>query len=457
MSLISSVSGIRGTIGGFPGDCLSPVDIIAYVSSYARLLKEKHHRPKVILGRDARISGPIINGMVESCLLAMGLDVIQTGLSTTPTVEMAVVHHKANGGIILTASHNPKNWNALKLLNQDGEFISEADGLQIKQWSQEQKFEYATIEKLGSLSSDADSIACHVEKLLALPEICSSQIRKKNFRVIADCVNSTAAIALPQLFEALHVKYELLNSEMNGHFAHNPEPLPENLEQLMYACKTGFDLGIAVDPDVDRLALVDEQGTYFGEEYSLVLAADYILGLKTGNTVSNLSSSRALRDLTIAKGGKYAASAVGEVHVVRKMKETNAIIGGEGNGGIILPDLHYGRDALAGIALSLSQMATSGKPLSEIKRSYPSYFMFKDKITIADDVDFEVLKRMLSAHIPGGIPDQTDGLKIDFPDYWVHIRKSNTEPIVRIYSEARTMEKAESLCASFKNAIEKFN
>lgn len=456
MSLISSVSGIRGTIGGFPGDCLSPVDIIAHVSAFARLLKKDHPRPKVVLGRDARISGSLVNGLVESCLMAMGVDVVQTGLSTTPSVEMAVIHHRANGGIILTASHNPKNWNALKLLNQSGEFISEADGLQLKQWSVEQKFEYATIEHLGQQVTDEQSIERHIDALLSMPDICTELIRSKKFRVVADCINSTAAIALPPLFEALHVKYELLNSEMNGQFMHNPEPLPEHLEQLLKACKTGFDMGIAVDPDVDRLALVDENGSYFGEEYSLVLAADYMLGLRSGNTVSNLSSSRALRDLTHAKGGSYAASAVGEVHVVRKMKETNALVGGEGNGGIILPALHYGRDAIAGIAIALSHLAQSGKTLSELKRSYPAYSMFKDKVSLSDQIDFHELTLGLSRLIPGGIADWTDGLKIDFPDCWVHIRKSNTEPIVRIYSEAHNLDEARVLCDRFKNAIEHF-
>ena len=355
MSLITSVSGIRGTIGGFPGDNLSPLDLLKFTTAYVRLLKLKSKRPKVVIGRDGRMSGEIVSQFVCASLQALGVDVVQTGLSTTPTVEMAVPFHKADGGIILTASHNPKNWNALKLLNASGEFISAEEGIQILEWSQDTQIEYAEVDTLGHLEIDSQSIQRHIHAILNLPFIPVDEIRKKQFRIAADCINSTAALALPILFEALNIEFVLINKELTGDFIHDPEPLPQNLVELMNLMNSdNFDLGVAVDPDVDRLALVDENGLYFGEEYTLVCAADFMMQIKPGNAVSNLSSSRALRDLCARKNLGYFASPVGEVHVVKKMKETNACIGGEGNGGIILPDLHYGRDSLVGIALILS-------------------------------------------------------------------------------------------------------
>lgn len=456
MSLIASVSGIRGTIGGKSGINLSPVDLVKYSSAYARLLKQKSTRPKVVIGRDGRISGQMVSDLVSSTLQAMGIDIVQTGLSTTPTVEMAVTHHNADGGIILSASHNPKEWNALKLLNSKGEFISADEGNQILQWVIENQFEFNDIHNLGSIVEDSGSIRRHIDKILELPAVCVDLIRLKNYNVVADCINSTAALALPVLFDALQVRYKLLNKEINGDFAHNPEPLPENLEELIHATKNSFDIGIAVDPDVDRLALVDEHGNYFGEEYTLVSVADYLLGIKSGNTVSNLSSSRALKDITLRHGGQYYASAVGEVHVVKKMKEVHSVIGGEGNGGIIYPDLHYGRDALVGIALILSNMASKNQSLSQLKKSYPQYVMHKDKIQLNEDLDFARLLQYLTDAYKLEKINLEDGIKIDFKNAWLHLRKSNTEPIVRIYSEATNLNEARSLCEQIKSKILQF-
>lgn len=456
MSLIASVSGIRGTIGGKSGINLSPVDLVKYSSAYARLLKQKNTRPKVVIGRDGRISGQMVSDLVSSTLQAMGIDIVQTGLSTTPTVEMAVTHHNADGGIILSASHNPKEWNALKLLNSKGEFISADEGNQILQWVIENQFEFNDIHNLGSIVEDSGSIRRHIDKILELPAVCVDLIRLKNYNVVADCINSTAALALPVLFDALQVRYKLLNKEINGDFAHNPEPLPENLEELIQATKNSFDIGIAVDPDVDRLALVDEHGNYFGEEYTLVSVADYLLGIKSGNTVSNLSSSRALKDITLRHGGQYYASAVGEVHVVKKMKEVHSVIGGEGNGGIIYPDLHYGRDALVGIALILSNMASKNQSLSQLKKSYPQYVMHKDKIQLNEDLDFARLLQYLTDAYKLEKINLEDGIKIDFKNAWLHLRKSNTEPIVRIYSEATNLNEARSLCEQIKSKILQF-
>jgi phosphomannomutase len=456
VSLIASVSGIRGTIGGKSGINLSPVDLVKYSSAYARLLKQKSTRPKVVIGRDGRISGQMVSDLVSSTLQAMGIDIVQTGLSTTPTVEMAVTHHNADGGIILSASHNPKEWNALKLLNSKGEFISADEGNQILQWVIENQFEFNDIHNLGSIVEDSGSIRRHIDKILELPAVCVDLIRLKNYNVVADCINSTAALALPVLFDALQVRYKLLNKEINGDFAHNPEPLPENLEELIQATKNSFDIGIAVDPDVDRLALVDEHGNYFGEEYTLVSVADYLLGIKSGNTVSNLSSSRALKDITLRHGGQYYASAVGEVHVVKKMKEVHSVIGGEGNGGIIYPDLHYGRDALVGIALILSNMASKNQSLSQLKKSYPQYVMHKDKIQLNEDLDFARLLQYLTDAYKLEKINLEDGIKIDFKNAWLHLRKSNTEPIVRIYSEATNLNEARSLCEQIKSKILQF-
>lgn len=456
MSLIASVSGIRGTIGGEAGNNLSPLDLVKFTTAYAMLLKSRQSRPKVVVGRDGRISGEMVSCLVVGTLQSMGIDIIQTGLSTTPTVEMAVIDHKADGGIILSASHNPKEWNALKLLNERGEFISAQDGTTLLKYAGESHLTFSAVTALGKMTEDHESIKRHIDHILALPVICADLIRKKRYRAVADCINSTAALALPELFERLHVDFQLINKEITGDFAHNPEPLPEHLSSLIEATKNSFDLGIAVDPDVDRLAFVDENGDYFGEEYTLVAAADYILGLHSGNTVSNLSSSRALRDITLARGGNYFASAVGEVHVVRKMKEVNAIIGGEGNGGIIYPELHYGRDALVGIALILSHMACHDKSLSQLKKSYPQYSMFKDKLILDHNLDFNLLLKYLSNEYQNAAINLEDGLKIDFDNSWLHLRKSNTEPIVRIYSEANNLNEARMLCEQIKSKIQQF-
>lgn len=457
MSLITSISGIRGTIGGFPGDNLSPLDLLKFTTAYVRLLQLKTERPRIVIGRDGRMSGEVLSQFVCSSLQFMGVDVIQTGLSTTPSVEMAVPYHKADGGIILTASHNPKNWNALKLLNASGEFISSEEGIQILNWSQDTKFDYAEVDKLGRLETDHQSIQRHVDAILNLPFIPVESIRSRNFKIVADCINSTAALALPVLFDALNIEYHLINKEITGEFVHNPEPLPQHLTELMQVTGSQqFDLGIAVDPDVDRLALVDENGHYFGEEYTLVTAADYMMQIKPGNVVSNLSSSRALGDLCKIKGGGYFASPVGEVHVVKKMKETNACIGGEGNGGIILPDLHYGRDSLVGIALILSNMILQNKSLSQLRKSYPSYFMHKDKIELNADLNYLELLTYLKKEFQNEQLNFEDGMKIDFDNSWIHLRKSNTEPIIRIYTEAKTMMEAENLANSIKLKIAKF-
>lgn len=457
MSLITSISGIRGTIGGFPGDNLSPLDLLKFTTAYVRLLQLKTERPRIVIGRDGRMSGEVLSQFVCSSLQFMGVDVIQTGLSTTPSVEMAVPYHKADGGIILTASHNPKNWNALKLLNASGEFISSEEGIQILNWSQDTKFDYAEVDKLGRLETDHQSIQRHVDAILNLPFIPVESIRSRNFKIVADCINSTAALALPVLFDALNIEYHLINKEITGEFVHNPEPLPQHLTELMQVTGSQqFDLGIAVDPDVDRLALVDENGNYFGEEYTLVTAADYMMQIKPGNVVSNLSSSRALGDLCKIKGGGYFASPVGEVHVVKKMKETNACIGGEGNGGIILPDLHYGRDSLVGIALILSNMILQNKSLSQLRKSYPSYFMHKDKIELNADLNYLELLTYLKKEFQNEQLNFEDGMKIDFDNSWIHLRKSNTEPIIRIYTEAKTMMEAENLANSIKLKIAKF-
>ncbi len=456
MSLIVSVSGIRGTIGGVPDQNLSPVDLMKFTLAYVKLLKIRKARPKVVIGRDGRISGSMISSLVCGYLQSYGVDIIQTDLSTTPTVEMAVIHHQADGGIILSASHNPKEWNALKLLNQNGEFISAEDGQKILEWSKSMTFLFSDIDEIGKIECDRASIVRHIDQILKLPVICADLIRSKRFRIVADCINSTASLALPVLFDALNIQYQLLNAEITGDFQHNPEPLPEHLGLLMETTKNSFDLGIAVDPDVDRLALVDEKGQYFGEEYTLVAAADYILGLNPGNTVSNLSSSRALRDITLAKGGQYYASSVGEVHVVNKMKAVNAVIGGEGNGGIIYPELHYGRDALIGIALILSHLAKQNISLHKLKQTYPAYEMFKDKITLNEDVPFEKLINYLSKSYSNAEINLTDGLKLDFKDSWLHLRKSNTEPIVRIYSEAKNLSDAQLLCEQIKTKIQQF-
>ena len=449
MTLIKSISGIRGTIGGPVGQGLTPLDVVKYAAAYGTWVKTQAADSKlIVIGRDARISGEMVSRLVAATLQGLGLDVCDLGLSTTPTVEMAVPAKKAAGGIILTASHNPKQWNALKLLNATGEFISEADGQQVLASAESEDFDFAVVTKLGQYTTDKTFLQKHIKAILALPLVDVEAIRTRNFRVVVDAVNSSGGFAVPQLLEALGVTtIEKLHCEPTGDFAHNPEPLPEHLRDIAKVLeKGGFDLGIVVDPDVDRLALVSENGEMFGEEYTLVAVADYVLKtLGGGNTVSNLSSTRALRDVTEKAGGQYAAAAVGEVNVVTKMKETNAVIGGEGNGGIIYPELHYGRDALVGIALFLTHLAKSGLTVSRLRNSYPGYFISKNKIELTPDINTdEVLAQMEKRYAKQPV-NTIDGVKIEFDKEWVHLRKSNTEPIIRIYAESDSNSTAEYL------------
>ena len=449
MTLIKSISGIRGTIGGPVGEGLTPLDVVKYAAAYGTWVKTQATDSKlIVIGRDARISGDMVSRLVAATLQGLGLDVCDLGLSTTPTVEMAVPAKKAAGGIILTASHNPKQWNALKLLNAAGEFISEADGQQVLASAESEDFDFAPVTKLGQYSTDNTFLKKHIKAILALPLVDAEAIRARNFRVVVDAVNSCGGFAVPQLLEALGVTtIEKLHCEPTGEFAHNPEPLPEHLRDIAKVLeKGGFDLGIVVDPDVDRLALVSENGEMFGEEYTLVAVADYVLKtLGGGNTVSNLSSTRALRDVTEKAGGRYAAAAVGEVNVVAKMKETNAVIGGEGNGGIIYPELHYGRDALVGIALFLSHLAQTGLTASRLRASYPGYFISKNKIELTPEIDTDhVLVQMEKKYRKQPV-NTIDGVKIEFDKEWVHLRKSNTEPIIRIYAESSSNATADYL------------
>lgn len=453
MTLIKSISGIRGTIGGKSGDNLSPEDIVKFTSAYGFWLKKHSDKSnlKVVIGRDARMSGEMLNNLVVGTLQGLGINVIDLGLSTTPTVEVAVTHENADGGIILTASHNPIEWNALKLLNHKGEFISGDDGNEILEIAEGSSISYATVRKLGKHYFNHDYVQKHIDMILALKLVNVEAIKAKNFKVVIDCVNSTGGIFLPPLLNALGVKDVVkLYCEPNGEFPHNPEPIPENLTEISAAVnKHNADLGIVVDPDVDRLALVCEDGEMFGEEYTLVAVADYVLKHTKGNTVSNLSSTRALRDVTLSHGAEYFASAVGEVNVVAKMKEVNAVIGGEGNGGIIYPELHYGRDALVGIALFLSHLATfkgaTKKACSELRASYNNYYISKNKIELTPDLDVDaVLKKIQEKYAKEEI-NTIDGVKIDFENEWVHLRKSNTEPIIRIYSESKSESTAKHL------------
>ncbi len=449
MTLIKSISGIRGTIGGSQGDGLTPLDVVKFTAAYAVWLKNQSDNKncKVVVGRDARISGEMVSGLVVSTLVSMGVDVINTGLSTTPTVEMDVPYHNASGGIILTASHNPKQWNALKLLNSKGEFISAADGEELLRIAESDELVFADVNNLGKVTEDLNSINRHIQKILELPYVDVNAIKEKNFKVAIDCVNSTGGIAVPALLKALGVENILaLYCEPNGQFPHNPEPLPENLTEISKEIKKkGAHVGLVVDPDVDRLAIVCEDGEMFGEEYTLVAIADFILQHKKGNTVSNLSSTRALRDVTEKHGCSYSAAAVGEVNVVTKMKETNAIIGGEGNGGVILPELHYGRDALAGIAIFLTQLAKYGKSCSMLRASYPDYYISKNKIELTPEINVdEVLEGVKKKYAAQPI-NTIDGVKIEFNKEWVHLRKSNTEPIIRIYSESESITTADNL------------
>ncbi len=449
MTLIKSISGIRGTIGGKPGENLTPIDVVRFTAAYAEWLKQRNpgKRCKVAIGRDARISGEMVNSLVVGTLMGCGIDVLNLGLATTPTVEMAVIHEKTDGGIILTASHNPRQWNALKLLNEKGEFLSDHEGQTVLEIAAEEKFNFACIDDLGTADEEYSFVDEHIGHILRLRYIDVKAIEKANFTVAIDCVNSVGGIALPRLLKALGVKNIIeLYTEPTGNFPHNPEPLPEHLTEISKIIKKKkADVGFVVDPDVDRLAIVNEDGSMFGEEYTLVACADYVLSQNPGNTVSNLSSTAALRDITAKYGKDYYASAVGEVNVVTMMKEVNAVIGGEGNGGVILPELHYGRDALVGIALFLSHLARSGKKCSELRQLYPNYFISKNKLELKSGVDPNQILESLKIRFASEKLNTTDGLRIDFADGWVHMRKSNTEPIIRIYAEAKSMERAQQL------------
>ncbi len=449
MTLIKSISGIRGTIGGRPDDGLSPLAIVKFVSAYATFIRNHTvvRTNRIVVGRDARMSGPMVKQIVIGTLTGMGFDVVDIDLATTPTTEIAVTMENACGGIIITASHNPKQWNALKLLNERGEFLNAEEGNEVLEIAEKEQFEYATVDKLGKVITDTRYKERHIESVLKLDLVDADAIRKANFRVAIDCVNSVGGIVLPDLLYALGVK-EIFKLHCNPHgkFSHNPEPLPENLteiSQLMTYAKA--DVGFVVDPDVDRLAIVCENGDMFGEEYTLVSVSDYILSNTPGNTVSNLSSSRALRDVTLQYGGQYNAAAVGEVNVVAKMKETNAVIGGEGNGGVIYPASHYGRDALVGIALFLTNLAKKKMKVSELRATYPSYFISKQKVELTPAIDVDAILAKVKERFAQYDITDIDGVKIDFPDKWVHLRKSNTEPIIRIYSEAPTMQEAEEI------------
>ena len=452
MTLIKSISGIRGTIGGRTGDTLNPLDIVKFTTAYATFIGGK----KIVVGRDGRISGLMVRNVVVGTLMGMGYDVIDIGYATTPTTELAVRMAGADGGIIITASHNPRQWNALKLLNREGEFLTAADGAEVLRIAEEENFEYAEVDKLGSLTIDDSYNRRHIDSVLQLKIVDRKAIDKRQFRVCVDTINSVGGIILPEFFQALGVDYEILNGDCTGDFAHNPEPLEKNLHGIMDRMKSGeFDLGIVVDPDVDRLAFICEDGTMFGEEYTLVSVADYVLSSMTSSTsntsfttVSNLSSTRALRDVTEKHGGKYFAAAVGEVNVTTKMKEVGAVIGGEGNGGVIYPESHYGRDALVGIALFLSSLAQKGCTVSELRKTFPDYQIAKNRIDLTPETDVDAIlvkvKEMFAKDNSATVND-IDGVKIDFPDRWVHLRKSNTEPIIRVYSEAQTMQQADDL------------
>lgn len=447
MTLIKSISGIRGTIGGAPGDSLSPVDIVKFSAAFGTWIRQRKGK-RIVVGRDARISGEMVNSLVCSTLQALGLDVIDVGLSTTPTVEIAVPLEKAGGGIILTASHNPIQWNALKLLNEKGEFISANDGAEVLSIANSENFDFAPVEKLGKREFNTSYIRKHIELILRHRLVDEKVIKKAKFKVAVDAVNSTGGIALPLLLKALGVKVVLINEEPNGRFAHNPEPLPENLKEIMSTVvKEKCDLGIVVDPDVDRLAIIQEDGKPFGEEYTLVAVADYVLTKRKGNTVSNLSSTRALRDITEKSGGSYFAAAVGEVNVVTMMKEQKAVIGGEGNGGIIMPDFHYGRDAMIGIALFLTHLAKSGKKASVLRKDYPEYFISKNKIELTPDINVDRVLDAIRVKYENEKINTIDGVKIDFEKEkeWIHLRKSNTEPIIRIYAESQSAQTADRL------------
>ena len=459
MTLIKSISGIRGTIGGTAGDTLNPLDIVKFTSAYASFIRKNTPggSNKIVVGRDARISGEMVKNVVCGTLMGMGFDVVNIGLATTPTTELAVTMTGADGGIIITASHNPRQWNALKLLNNKGEFLTAQDGAQVLESAEREDFLFADVDALGKYTEDDSFDQRHIDSVLALKLVDVEAIRKAGFKVAVDAVNSVGGVILPKLLTQLGVKYKMLNGEPTGDFAHNPEPLEKNLSGIMNEMKAGgdYDLGIVVDPDVDRLALICETGAMFGEEYTLVSVADYVLSQTPGNTVSNLSSTRALRDVTLQHGGQYTASAVGEVNVTTQMKASQAVIGGEGNGGVIYPESHYGRDALVGIALFLSNLAHKGCKASELRATYPNYFIAKNRIELTPSTDVDAILREIKEIYRNEQVNDVDGVKIDFPNSWVHLRKSNTEPIIRIYSEASTMEEADALGKEMMQQVEK--
>ena len=456
MALIKSISGIRGTIGGKPGEGLSPVDVVTFAAAYGTWLRQTNPTSnQIMVGRDARISGEMVSNLVCNTLVGLGWDVTDMGLSTTPTVELAVPWEKAAGGIIITASHNPIQWNALKLLNGKGEFISDADGKALLELAEKQDFQFAEVLNLGKLTHDDSFLQKHIDHVLEMSWVDVEKIKKSNFKVLVDAVNSSGGIVIPALLKALGVsQVDVLFGEPTGHFAHNPEPLPENLTDMIAKMKAGnYDIGVVVDPDVDRLCFICEDGTPFGEEYTLVAVADYILSKKKGNTVSNLSSTRALRDVTVAHGGQYFAAAVGEVNVVNQMKSQNAIIGGEGNGGVIFPESHYGRDALVGVGLFLTHLAEKNISVSALKASYPTYVMSKNKIELSPSLDVDLILNTIAQKYKNEQVNTIDGVKIDFEKGWIHLRKSNTEPIIRIYAEASTEVEAETLAQQIIQAI----
>ena len=457
MSLIKSISGIRGTIGGAAGNGLTPLDIVKFTSAYATFIRRTTKKTSnvIVVGRDARLSGAMVNDVVVGTLTGMGFDVVNIGLATTPTTEIAVVGENACGGIIIIASHNPKQWNALKLLNEDGEFLNDAQGKEVLAIAEREDFDYAEVDNLGKVYVNDTYMQRHIDSVLKLKLVDVEAIRNANFTVAVDAVNSIGGVVIPALLKKLGVKNVIeLYCEPTGKFGHTPEPIPENLTDIASLMAQGkADVGFVVDPDVDRLAIIMENGEFFVEEYTLVSIADYVLSQTPGATVSNLSSSRALRDVTVAHGCQYTAAAVGEVNVVTEMKRTGAVIGGEGNGGVIYPESHYGRDALVGVALFLTLLAKSGKKVSELKKTYPQYSIAKNKIQLTPDIDVDAILKAVKEHYASEKITDIDGVKIDFADCWVHLRKSNTEPIIRIYSEASTMEKAESLAEDMKKVI----
>ena len=457
MALIKSISGIRGTIGGKTNDNLTPLDVVKFSAAYGTWLMQQSDNHKIIIGRDGRISGEMVSSLVANTLMGLGLDVVDLGLSTTPTVEMAVKFENAAGGIILTASHNPKEWNALKLLNNKGEFISGDEGKFILDVAAAEDFNFAPVDKLGTYTKDETALQQHIDAVVNYALVDIAAIKKANFKIVVDAVNSTGAIAVPALLKALGVKdIVVINGEVNGKFAHNPEPLPEHLTQLSSeVVKENAHLGIAVDPDVDRLCFVCEDGSMFGEEYTLVAVADYVLSKKSGNTVSNMSSTRALKDVTVKHGGEYFPSAVGEVNVVNKMKAVKAVIGGEGNGGIIVPDLHYGRDALIGIALFLTHLANTQKTIKQLRNTYPDYFMSKNKIALENGTDIKEIFEKIKDKYKNQPINTEDGLKIEFDTDWVHLRTSNTEPIIRIYAESNFETTADNIAKRLMQDIGK--